>query len=149
MSSRTYFSVCSTNEAWTFCKMNPLRFTSQIYLSPEKLRKNDNYFHSKWSLVVVLSENRCHFVSLQSFAINYFFLSLRKITWLNSQDFLLRTQNEALRLIFRIVHLNFYNPLWSGVLCTSKFSVLRKCKGNLYLKPVWHQKMHSYVCAHL
>ena len=42
-----------------------------------------------------LSENRCHFVNLLSFASTYFFLSLRKIMWLNSQGFLLRTQNEA------------------------------------------------------
>ena len=92
--------------------------SSQIFLSPEKLRKmcvlfnlandcllnlansqNDNYFHSKWSLNVVLRENRCHFVNFLIFTSTYFFLSLRKITRLNSQDFLLRTQNEALRLI--------------------------------------------------
>ena len=49
-------------------------------------RKNDNYFHWKWSYVVFLTENGCHFVSLLSFASRYFFLSLRKTTWLNSQQ---------------------------------------------------------------
>ena len=83
---------------------------SQIYLSPEKLSKVFTFQSCKWlfaklskftkmttifTQIVVLSENRCHFVNLLSFASSYFFLSLRKITWLNSQDFLLRTQNEA------------------------------------------------------
>ena len=44
--------------------------------------------------IVVLSENRCHSMNLLSFASSFIFLSLRKITWLNSQDFHLRTQNE-------------------------------------------------------
>ena len=29
---------------------------------------NDNYFHSKWSKVVISSENSCHFLNLLSFA---------------------------------------------------------------------------------
>ena len=40
----------------TFCK------TEQIH------KMCDNYFHSKWSLVVFLSENGCYFVNLLSFA---------------------------------------------------------------------------------
>ena len=39
--------------------------------------KNDSYFHSKWQLLTILSENSCHFVNL---------LSLRYITWFNSQQ---------------------------------------------------------------
>ena len=84
---------------------------SQIYLSPEKLSKVFTFQSCKWlfaklskftkmttifTQIVVLSENRCHFVNLLSFASSYIFLSLRKITWLNSQDFHLRTQNEEL-----------------------------------------------------
>ena len=37
-------------------------------------------------LIVVLSQNNCHFVNLPSFASSSFFLSLRKIKWLNSQQ---------------------------------------------------------------
>ena len=82
---------------------------SQIYLSPEKLSKVFTFQSYKWlfaklskftkmttifTQIVVLSENRCHFVNLLSFASSYIFLSLRKLTWLNSQDVHLRTQNE-------------------------------------------------------
>ena len=83
----------------------------QIYLSPEKLSKVFTFQSCKWlfaklskftkmttifTQIVVLSENRCHFVNLLSFASSYIFLSLRKVMWLNSQDFHLRTQNEEL-----------------------------------------------------
>ena len=86
---------------------------SQIYLSPEKLSKVFTFQSCKWlfaklskftkmttifTQIVVLSENRCHFVNLLSFASSYIFLSLRKITWLNSQEFHLRTQNEELTM---------------------------------------------------
>ena len=81
-------------EAWTFCKMNALNsliFTSHqknwekcllfnlanYCLLTDQNSQNDNYFHSKWSLNVVLSVNRYHFVNLLSFASSYFFLSLR------------------------------------------------------------------------
>ena len=47
--------------------------------------QNDNYFHSKWSKIVTLSENRCHFVNLLSFDNSYVLLSYRWITWSNSQ----------------------------------------------------------------
>ena len=85
---------------------------SQIYLSPEKLSKVFTFQSCKWlfaklskftkmttifTQIVVLSKNRCHFVNLLSFPSSYIFLSLRKITWLNSQDFHLRTQNEEQR----------------------------------------------------
>ena len=43
-------------------------------------------FHSKWQPRTILSENSCHFVNLLSFARSSFFLSMRKITWLNSQQ---------------------------------------------------------------
>ena len=56
---------------------------------------NWELFYSKWEPRTNLSENSCHFVNLLTFASSYFFLSLRKITWLNSQDFLFRTQNET------------------------------------------------------
>ena len=48
--------------------------------------QNDNYFHSKQQPRTILSENSCHFVNLPSFARSFFFLSLRKITRLNSQQ---------------------------------------------------------------
>ena len=46
--------------------------------------QNDNHFHSKRQPRTILSENSCHFVNLLIFANSSFFLSLRKITWLNS-----------------------------------------------------------------
>ena len=52
---------------------------------------------------VVLSENSCHFVTFLSFASTYFFISLRKIMWLNSHDFVLRTQHEALSYLISTV----------------------------------------------
>ena len=65
---------------------------SQIYLSPEKLSKVFTFQSCKWlfaklskftkmttifTQIVVLSENRCHFVNLLSFASSYFFISLK------------------------------------------------------------------------
>ena len=113
LSDGLQFFCLSTTEAWTFCKMNPLnplRSTSHqknwekgllFNLRNDCLLNlanshNDNFFHSQWSLVVILSENRCHFVYFLSFVSSYLFFSLRKIMWLNSQDFLLWTQIEAL-----------------------------------------------------
>ena len=46
----------------------------------------------------ILSENSCHFVNLLSFASSSFFLSLRKITWLNSQQPKTRVHVEHLGL---------------------------------------------------
>ena len=90
--------------------LNPLRFTShnknwEKYLLFQSW--NDCLLNwAKWqlfSLKIVLgchlSEKWCRFVNLLSFASSYFFLSLRKIMWPNSQDFLLRTQNEALSFL--------------------------------------------------
>ena len=48
--------------------------------------QNDNHFHSKRPPRTILSENSCHFVNLLSFASSSFFLSLRKIMCLNSQQ---------------------------------------------------------------
>ena len=87
--------------------LNPLRFTSHKKNWEKCLlfqSWNDCLLNwAKWqlfSLKIVLgchlSEKWCRFVNLLSFASSYFFLSLRKIMWPNSQDFLLRTQNEAL-----------------------------------------------------
>ena len=39
--------------------------------------QNDNYFHSKWAKVVILSENSCHVSNFLSFDNSYFLLSLR------------------------------------------------------------------------
>ena len=86
--------------------LNPLRFTSHKKNWEKCLlfqSWNDCLLNwAKWqlfSLKIVLgchlSEKWCRFVNLLSFASSYFFLSLRKIMWPNSQDFLLRTQNEA------------------------------------------------------
>ena len=102
------------NQGLNFLQNESSQF-SQIYLSPEKLNKVFTFQSCKWlfsklstftkmttifTQIVVLSKNRCHFVNLLSFASSYIFLSLRKITWLNSQDFHLRTQNEELRCSF-------------------------------------------------
>ena len=46
---------------------------------------NDNYFHSKRQSRAILIENSLYFVNLVILASNYFFLSLRYITWLRSQ----------------------------------------------------------------
>ena len=58
-------------------------------------------------------------MNLLSFASSYFFFSLRKITWLNSQDFLLRTQNEAPKDLLNtypphLVHMIFEQPVTSN-----------------------------------
>ena len=45
--------------------------------------KNDNYFHSRWQLLTVLSENNCHFENWVIFDNSHFFLSLRQITSFN------------------------------------------------------------------
>jgi len=51
-------------------------------------------------------------VNLLSFASSYIFLSLRKITRLNSQDFHLRTQNEELTPNLNLNYCNFdFNEL--------------------------------------
>ena len=42
--------------------------------------QNDNYFHSKWSKVVILSKDSRHFLNLLSFGGTFFLLSLREIT---------------------------------------------------------------------
>ena len=49
-------------------------------------RQTVNYFHSKRQPRTILSANSCKFVNLLSFASSSFFLSMRKITWLNSQQ---------------------------------------------------------------
>ena len=45
--------------------------------------KNDNYFHSRWQLLTVLSENNCHFENWVIFDNSHFLLSLRQITSFN------------------------------------------------------------------
>ena len=52
-----------------------------------KLNKFTNWqlFSLKMVLGCRLSESSCHFVNLHSFASSSFFLSVKKITWLNSQ----------------------------------------------------------------
>ena len=44
------------------------------------------YFHSKRQPRTIFCENNCHFVNLLSFASSSFFLSMRKMKWLNSQQ---------------------------------------------------------------
>ena len=48
--------------------------------------QDDNHFHSKRPPRTILSENSCHFFNLLSFVSSSFFLSMIKITWLNSQQ---------------------------------------------------------------
>ena len=43
-------------------------------------------FHSKWQPRTILSKNNCHFLNLLSFGSSSFFLSMRKIKWLNLQQ---------------------------------------------------------------
>ena len=65
--------------------------------------KNDNYFHSKRQPRTTLSENNCHFVNLLSFASSPFFLSMRKITCLNSQQPKTRGHVEHPRLASAVI----------------------------------------------
>jgi hypothetical protein len=55
---------------------------------PSKLSKFTKWqpFHLKRQHWTILSENSCHFVNLLNFASSCFFLSFRKITWVNSQQ---------------------------------------------------------------
>ena len=49
-------------------------------------REGETEWYIKMRIVINLSENGCHFVNLLSFASSTFFLSLRKIMWLNLQQ---------------------------------------------------------------
>jgi hypothetical protein len=82
--------------------------------------QNDNYFCSKWSYVVILRENRCHFVNLHSFESSYFFLSLRKITWLNSKQPKTRTHVE--HPTSWLTHFWF----WEKVVLTKNLDIIHK-----------------------
>ena len=53
----------------------------QIFVTSD----NVIYFYSKKQLRTIVSKNSCHFRNLFSFASSSLFLSMRKITWLNSQ----------------------------------------------------------------
>ena len=48
--------------------------------------EGETEWYIEMRIVINLSENGCHFVNLLSFASSSFFLSLRKIMWLNSQQ---------------------------------------------------------------
>ena len=63
-----------------------------------------NFFHSKRQPRTILSENSCHFVNLHSFASSSFFLSLRKITWLNSQQPKSRGHVEHHSILIILLH---------------------------------------------
>ena len=119
--------------------LNPLRFTSHKKNWEKCLlfqSWNDCLLNwAKWqlfSLKIVLgchlSEKWCRFVNLLSFASSYFFLSLRKIMWPNSQDFLLRTQNEALNCKHKIPKIN---ERWGLLFCETLY---RKRVGGLEAK---------------
>ena len=71
--------------SWDRKKCLPSRSNSQ----------NDNFFHSKRPPRTILSESS-HFVHLISFARSSFFLSMKKITWLNSQQHKTRGHVEDL-----------------------------------------------------
>ena len=66
----------------------------------------NKYFHSKRQPRIVLSENICHFVNLLSFASSSFFLSMRKIMWLNSQQPKTRRHVEHPIMMFEFM----FNP---------------------------------------
>ena len=63
------------------CKLSHVIF---LKLRMKELRANQ--FHSKRQPRTISNENSFQFVNLLSFASSFFFLSLRKITWLNSQQ---------------------------------------------------------------
>ena len=116
MGSRTFFSVSQQlrpklSAKWILSILLDLPFTRKteesVYFSilqmivckTEQIHKMTTIF----TQIVVLSENRCRFVNLFCFSSSYIFLSLRKITWLNSQDFHVRTQNEELGQSLRFI----------------------------------------------
>ena len=51
-----------------------------------QIQKMTTIFTQKRHPRTIFSENSCHFVNMLSFASTSFFLSLRKITWLNLQQ---------------------------------------------------------------
>ena len=63
---------------WLFDHVIYLKLRRKITVAKtEKIFKNDNYFHSKWQLLTILSEINCHFVNLVRFENKYFLFSLR------------------------------------------------------------------------
>ena len=71
----------------TACKAEQIHKMTIIFTQNGPIKEVQIVYHlnSLRSYVVIVSENSCHFVNLPSFASSSFFLSLRKITWLNSQ----------------------------------------------------------------
>ena len=70
---------------WELSHVIYLKLTKKQLLVKLEKFQNDSYFYSKQHTRTILSENN-HFVYLLSFARSSFFLSMRKITWLNSQQ---------------------------------------------------------------
>ena len=73
--------------------------------------QKDNYFHSKGQPRTILSKKSCHFVNLLSFASISFFLSLRKITRLNSQQPKTRGHVEHLYVVLQLLRSEFLRIL--------------------------------------
>ena len=81
--------------------------------------QNDNYFHSKQQPRTILSEYSCHFLNLLIFASNSFFLSMRKIMWLNYQHSTARGYVEHLRYFKMLTGSfglnNLFYPFWNNI----------------------------------
>ena len=70
----------------------------------EKIQKTTTIFTQNGPR---LRENKCHFVNFLSFASSSFFLNMRKITWLNSQQPKTRghVEHHSKVCIIRLVHI--------------------------------------------
>ena len=92
--------------------------------------------------VVILSENSCHFVNLLSFASSSFFLSLRKITWLNSQQ--PKTRGHVEHPSYWYLKLKFVsNTFWTKN-PKSSHCVLKVVLPNFH----WQNKYKIIISAH-
>ena len=65
-----------------------------------QFHKLTTIFHSKQQRMIILSENNCHSVNFFSFASSSFFLRMRKITWLNSQQLKTRPHLDMDKLYY-------------------------------------------------
>ena len=87
--------------------------------------QNVNYFYSKLSKVIILSENNCHFVNLLSFESSSFLLSMKKITWLNSIQPKTRGHVDDLNDITLYFNISF--PEWTVFKINISINVWKTC----------------------
>ena len=79
-----------------------------ILLQAEQMHKITS-ISLKMVEVIILSESSCHFVNLVSFSSSSFFLSIRKITWLNSHQPKTRGYVEHLNFILGVLPFFLYD----------------------------------------